>query len=79
MLSAIRSKATEFDCIFSWSLAIRVLAIYIGYSRFRFAVRSRMHLDGFVRLSLKSVNTKFRKILAKVSVNTKKKFHKIHK
>ena len=41
----IHSEATEFDFIFSWSLAIQVLAVYVGFSRFRFTIRSRMHLE----------------------------------
>ena len=49
MSSAICSEATEFDCTFSWSLAIRVLAVYVGYNKFRFAIRSMIHLDEIYR------------------------------
>ena len=47
------SEATEFDYTFSWSLAIQVLVVYVGYSRFKFAVRSRMHLKEIVDLGRK--------------------------
>ena len=43
--STIRSEAAEFDYTFSWSLAIRIFIVYVSYSRFRFTVRSKMHLD----------------------------------
>ena len=65
---AIRSEAIEFHCTFSQSLTIQILAVYVGYSKFRFVICSRMYLDGsyqlqqkrrspmrFMRLSLKSL------------------------
>ena len=46
---AIHSEATRFNCIFSWSLAIWILTLYVGFSRFKFAVWSRMHLNKIYR------------------------------
>ena len=51
----IHNGATDFDCIFFWSLAIWILTIYHGYSWFRFAVRNRMHLMESIDLSKKGV------------------------
>ena len=80
MSLAIHNEATGFDCIFSWSLAIRILAVYVGFSRFRFAVWSRMHLDRIYQSLVKKEKSyviceiEFRKFLAKASMNTRKEF-----
>ena len=81
---AIHSEAIEFDCMFSWSLAIRILTMYVGFNRFRFTVWSRIHLNKiyrswykrrspmwFARLSSKSLWPKQVWIL-------KKNFYRIH-